>query len=538
MVRVCTDCFKSLDVQEQGPNETEKSPRHSMKSHNSLNSMDWHLSGVLKHDNLVRDDFSYEYSPNVGLCVAICDLHSSNENLNRFLVYHCQRLELLLRPIQPGKINPEIDYLLVAQMLYCLALTTRKFENSAYNEIMEHAEVVLMIVRNGCESLLPAGPLNSGSLRKLTDALVRIEKFELAVDFSLKCGFPKSGVLAAYGISCLKAGMFDTAREKLAYCLTKVKGDEFKDNKDVVATINGQWESKDSGSSTRQNKSPPLVVEIKSILENLAIANKEEAFQESIKRHSIPNIQEVRIICRKKDVILCEPAVNIKNTLANLRNIADGCYDDIPSQAQVSPKQKKKTKLEETYQMLIKNRYYQELMFYLLSYGGHIEIIQFLLDHGFLKEVLKYLLIHKIEKEIFIKFVYMFCLKRGKASTILEDMKELDPSLKIWENHIKDICSFLEQKNLLNSLYHLQIILNDPVRAAMTCVRFYSQNCLTFSELHNNSFHLVNAQKHLQSQLEISDWKLSIKERRRRSSSAISEENGSSLILKLDVKTM
>jgi zinc finger FYVE domain-containing protein 26 len=497
--------------------------------------MEWHLSGTLKHDNMVREEFSYDYSPNVSTCVAICDLHSSNENLNRFLVYHCQRLEVLLRPIQPGKPNPEIDYLLVAQMLYCLALSARKFESVTYNSIMEHAEILLMIVKNGCENLLPFGPLNSGSLRKLTDTLVRIEKFELAVDFSLKCGFSKTGVLAAWGISCLKAGMFETAREKFAYCLTRVKEDEYKENKDLIATINWQWDSKVTELTTRQNKSPPLIVEIKSILENLAIAYKGDVYQEKMK---IPNMMDLRSICKQKDVILCEPAVNIKSALSNLRNIADGCLDDARSQAQVSPKQKKKSNEEDTQQMLSKNRYYQELMFYLLSYGGHIEIIQFLLDHGFLKEALEYLLIHKVEKDIFIRIVYTYCLKQGKSGMIIENMKKIDGSLKIWENYIKDICNFLEQKGFLNSLYHLQIILNDHIRAAMTCVRFYSQKSATFSELHSNSFHLVNAQKHLQSQLEIKDLLSSIKERRRRSVSVSSQENSSPLILKLDVKTM
>lgn len=53
---------------------------------------------------------------------------------------------------------------------------------------------------------------NESSFRKLRDALVVAEKWSLALELSLKCGFPTAGVMAAWGIACLKAGSFETGK--------------------------------------------------------------------------------------------------------------------------------------------------------------------------------------------------------------------------------------------------------------------------------------------------------------------------------------
>lgn len=77
----------------------------------------------------------------------------------------------------------------------------------------------------------------------------------------------------------------------------------------------------------------------------------------------------------------------------------------------------------------------------------------------------------------------------------------------------------------------MQILLKDPVRASMTCVLFYSMNCTNFTELANNSFHLLNAQKHLQTELELYQWE----EIKIQNSQFDSE---TSLLMKMDSKSL
>lgn len=76
--------------------------------------------------------------------------------------------------------------------------------------IREHSMIIMSVVQNGCESLIPQGPLNNHNLRKLGDSLVQAEKWDLAFEVHLKCGFPTVGVMAAHGLSCLRVGCFDT----------------------------------------------------------------------------------------------------------------------------------------------------------------------------------------------------------------------------------------------------------------------------------------------------------------------------------------
>lgn len=77
-------------------------------------------------------------------------------------------------------------------------------------KIRDHAEIINAVVRNGCESLLPMESINMKSLRTLRDNLVVAEKFALAIEISLKSGLEKTGIMAAWGIACIKAGCFKT----------------------------------------------------------------------------------------------------------------------------------------------------------------------------------------------------------------------------------------------------------------------------------------------------------------------------------------
>lgn len=62
------------------------------------------------------------------------------------------------------------------------------------------------MVQNGCESLIPPDLL----LRKLADSLVQAERWDLALEVHLKWRYSTAGVMVAHGLSCLRAGCYDT----------------------------------------------------------------------------------------------------------------------------------------------------------------------------------------------------------------------------------------------------------------------------------------------------------------------------------------
>lgn len=76
----------------------------------------------------------------------------------------------------------------------------------------------------------------------------------------------------------------------------------------------------------------------------------------------------------------------------------------------------------------------------------------------------------------------------------------------LFQNHIRHICIYLEKHSMLHSLYQLQQFVGDFVRAAMTCIKFYSYEVTSFEELNNRVEYLINAQEHLKQELEQEQW--------------------------------
>lgn len=127
LVRACDDCYRQTELKATAiANGSSRNPGtpNSVRTSNS-DIVDWKFTGNARHDELLRDEFSYEYAPSVSLCLSILAIHSSTPECVNFLLHHCRKFETLLRPLQPGYPNPEVDYTLVTRMLHCLALAAK-----------------------------------------------------------------------------------------------------------------------------------------------------------------------------------------------------------------------------------------------------------------------------------------------------------------------------------------------------------------------------------------------------------------------------
>lgn len=256
----------------------------------------------------------------------------------------------------------------------------------------------------------------------------------------------------------------------------------------------------------RPAKSSPLLNEIISILELTCRPTQPQVLAKAalIKNSNTSLASSTRSLRKKETIPLHEPALNILHTLSNLKDISQGIYeqpnnnnDTTNNSIGLSLGRKKFTP---------NSRFYDESLYYLINFASHTDIIEYLVRHNQLHTALKYFLYQSIDADIFIQSVYLPHLKYGQVNVVIGIMLELDDTLLIWKQFIIQTCRYLEKKSMLNSLYHLQILLNDPVRASMTCVKFYSMGCTTFQNLLANSFHLVNAQRHLQTELELCQW--------------------------------
>ncbi|XP_011179039.1 zinc finger FYVE domain-containing protein 26 homolog [Zeugodacus cucurbitae] len=522
-VRVCNDCFsKTEEVQRRRAQDANAEAKAgsannagaSGKRARDSDAYKWQLCGNITHDKLLREEFCYEHAPSVALCLSILAFHQGQQKCVDLLLYHCHKLEKLFVP------NPEVDYELVAKMMNCLALAAKVRGGPPEIEtIREHSMIIMSVVQNGCESLIPPGPLNNHSLRKLGDSLVQAEKWDLAFEVHLKCGFPTVGVMAAHGLSCLRAGCFDTAREKFSYCMTKLSSEYMNEKicKYIMSTtttpdtdtndnpFESSHQEPDIQITKRPQRGPPLLQEIVKTIESTPCLKPQP---ETLKRASLirsSNTSLASMLSRRKDpcpIRMHEPALGILNTLANLKHIAKGQYNELHNNLSGTH-----TNLDNKSRQYVQHtRGFEECLYYVLTYGSHTDVLQFLMRHRELNAALKYLLQQNLESEYFIHNIFLGALRHGSLPTLIEHMQKMDASLSIWRVTLLQTCHYLETQNHLNSLYQLQLLLHDPVRASMTCVRFYSANCETFQHLHANAMHLHNAQQHLQSQLELTQW--------------------------------
>ncbi|XP_011305898.1 uncharacterized protein Sptz [Fopius arisanus] len=478
-VRVCNDCKK------------QTSQLQTVPSNASSETFDcWKLTTDQGHNNTLREEFCFEYAPNISLCLAILNFHSDHEAYANFLQDRCDEMKQLLYPDTKGQINREIDHALILKMIRSLLIAAKvKCAKLGLNTGLTHCDRFLSqvdlidtLMQSDCLALLPRGDLNDHAFRRLRDILTEKEQWVLALKVSTKTGLDTQGVWAAWGKACLKAGYYERAREKFDYCLEKVSQDDLDDwvllPHPLPKTARG-----DKSVKSRPTKDPPLVGEILYILEN---SNSSEQYSKSQISGKNSTAQE------------------IMNTLENLKGISHGQY--------------KVVKVTTT----SKSIRYQESLYYLLMYGSCNSILEFFIRHNELDKCLAYALENDVDPEVFFNVAIIGCLKIGKLGKLCDTMTAKDPTLMTWKKYLIATCLYLERKQLMNTLYQLQLFMRDYVRAAMTCIKFYVTDASMYSDLCTRTHYLVEAQRHLEAELQVESFG-----RRRKSVSSSASGQGS-----------
>ncbi|CAH2327773.1 zinc finger FYVE domain-containing 26 isoform X2 [Pelobates cultripes] len=148
------------------------------------------------------------------------------------------------------------------------------------------------------------------------------------------------------------------------------------------------------------------------------------------------------------------------------------------------------------------NTYYQECLHYLHTYGTHLEIIKFYMRRELMREALLYLLNKDCPGDIFIEGVFVPSYESGKLQALENLLKSIDSTLQSWSNYLIEVCKYLQQKNFYNILYELQQFMKDHVRAAMTCIYFFSYKAKNYQDLGHNQKWLIKSKEHLKTYLQ------------------------------------
>ncbi|XP_066995944.2 uncharacterized protein Sptz [Anabrus simplex] len=462
-VRVCDCCYEqshALPDVSAGVNQVES----FLESSSSVTQNFWKLTLDESHNSTVREEFGFEHAPSVSLCLSILQLHSEQTAYPRFLVDSCDRILRLLQPVGPGAVNPEVDHSLVIRMVRSLVVAAKvKYARYGLNtgvvdcdQLLSQVDLLSMLVNSGCSALIPAKPLNGHALRRLRDRLVEEEMWTVAMEVSTKSGLDRAGVWAAWGKACLQAGCWEEAREKFSHCL-------------VSCVTPGS-------DSARPLRNPPLLNEIIQILESGAYTIKASKDTAALFGFS-------------------SSALSVLHTLSSLREITQGKYNEATPPSNtiiIGPK--------------LDPLFYSECCSYLTTYGSHAGIVAFYLSHDDLPAALQHIQQQKVDVDTFLETVYLPCLVQGNTSTLQQEMSQMDSSLDIWKSYLCHVCHHFERKGHLNVLYQLQLFMQDYVRAAMTCIRFYQYEARTYSDLAAKINFLNLAQSHLEKELGASLW--------------------------------
>ncbi|GAA6082903.1 zinc finger FYVE domain-containing protein 26 isoform X2, partial [Tachysurus ichikawai] len=145
---------------------------------------------------------------------------------------------------------------------------------------------------------------------------------------------------------------------------------------------------------------------------------------------------------------------------------------------------------------------HQECVYYLITYGTHLSLISFYLRHDCLKDALTYLLSKECTEEVFLEGILQPCLERGRLGVLQGLLETLDATLESWGRYLMTACQMLQRKGYYHTLYQLQQFMMDHVRAAMTCILFFSHGAHSYVQLGEQQRWLVRAKEHLRAFLQ------------------------------------
>ncbi|XP_056616274.1 zinc finger FYVE domain-containing protein 26 isoform X2 [Triplophysa dalaica] len=177
-----------------------------------------------------------------------------------------------------------------------------------------------------------------------------------------------------------------------------------------------------------------------------------------------------------------------EDILASLRELEDALSDSAPLDGAESRVQR--------------SGYYQECLSYLHTYGTHLSLISFYLRHDCLRDALTHIQNKECSEEVFLEGVFQPCLERGRLGALQGLLETLDPTLETWGRYLLSACQLLQRRGHYHSLYQLQQFMMDHVRAAMTCIRFFSHGAQSYLQLGEQQRWLIRAKEHLRTFLQ------------------------------------
>lgn len=141
----------------------------------------------------------------------------------------------------------------------------------------------------------------------------------------------------------------------------------------------------------------------------------------------------------------------------------------------------------------------QESYYYLFLYGSHKDIIRFMC-RNLAWMAFRYILDQSVDFDDFLEAVILTPNEITEFDLVVL-MRGSDPGLEKWDPYLNKLCSIYEKKNVLATIYNLQAALGDDIRAGLTCIKFFSNNCSHYRCFLDQLHYLDNAEFHFKRDL-------------------------------------
>ncbi|KAK0146992.1 Zinc finger FYVE domain-containing protein 26 [Merluccius polli] len=401
------------------------------------------LSSKPSENQLLRSEFYYEQAPSVHLCVAILSLHSDQSDCGQQLIGHCRSLSRKLNhaEVDAGLLTDVMKRLLFSAKLMFVK-DGRSHDLPLCDSFISKVDVLKILVSANYRPIPSLDDiLETPAVTRLRNQLLETEYYQLAVEVS------SDPDPATWAVST-KSGL-DPSGVWHAWGMASLKAGHLSAARERFSRV-----LKVPLDRNQLSLGPLLLQEIVQQLETTLRPSTATPFSEDI--------------------------------LASLRELEEVLSEPGPAE-RPDPSEP---------------RLLQEALHYLTSYGTNLALICFYMRHDRMKDALAHLLSQECPDEVFLEGLLQPSLERGGLAALQGLLESLDPGLEASSRYLIASCQLLQRKGHFHTLYQLQQFMMDHVRAAMTCIRFFTHGAHSYIQLGEQQRWLVRAKEHLKTYLQ------------------------------------
>eukprot|EP01088_Endostelium_zonatum_P017284 TRINITY_DN5017_c0_g1_i1.p1 TRINITY_DN5017_c0_g1~~TRINITY_DN5017_c0_g1_i1.p1 ORF type:complete len:2070 (+),score=517.04 TRINITY_DN5017_c0_g1_i1:625-6210(+) len=503
----------------------------------------WMLTGDEITDTELRNSHYYPSAPNINLGKSLLDLLGNPRLAGKTALDLCDILSAHLRPFGSDENLHSVN--LIQQLVLYAKLQFSKDSNSSgislCDTILSHVELLQSLIISKCDlggdhvSLMDfSDPKKS---RLLRDRLISQDMMKMAIDLATKCNIESEPVWAVWGISLLKIGRYNDAKEKFKYCLssgaTSATSPGGGTDKKLVPHLSDRITGA-SGASNRRllnqiiellESGPPVEAkdlrEMYTELASSSYSNKSSRGNTGLggsgNNNSTNSIPVSRTTTSSgfgrfgKGAASSSASRNETSfgaslgrsvTLSTAHNHHHSNNNNPQTAGNVIGGAGSLTGNSVSFDSVR----FMQCVYYLKKYGSPRMLITFWSRHDYFEDALNLLITTKMDKTVFVEEIFQQALLRNKMAALQRAVLNVDSTFRKTSDCLYELCKELNNRRAYKVLLSWLLLMNDYVRAGLACLKLFQEESsspgnVTAEEMERRCSHLEQAKEYFVSGL-------------------------------------